>query len=197
MKNRKLILLLILTAAIIFFGKGLFIVATVNGRPISRLSIIKDLESKVGKQVLESFINNQLIRQEAAKRNVKVTKEEKEKKIKEIDSSASKQGQKLDQLLSMQGITRKDFEDQVEIQLILEKMLTDKIKISDKEIDTQIKAMTAVNPDSLEVALSPTPTPPDRNEIRTQLRQQKLQTEAGKLVEDLKKNAKISYFVKY
>ncbi|OGK08372.1 hypothetical protein A2767_04955 [Candidatus Roizmanbacteria bacterium RIFCSPHIGHO2_01_FULL_35_10] len=194
MKNPKLIVVVFLLLIIAFFSKSLFFAAMVNGKLISRLSIIKDLEKRGGKQVLDSLVSKELILQEAAKKNVNITKEDIEKRSKEIEKSTEKQGQKLDQLLTMQGMTRADFESQLQVQLLLEKILADKIKVSDKEIDEYLKKLSA---DTTVTGLTPTPTPPARNEVRDQLRQQKLQTEAQKLVDDLKKSAKISTFVNY
>ncbi|MFA5996816.1 MAG: hypothetical protein WC790_03850, partial [Candidatus Paceibacterota bacterium] len=41
---------IILIVISLFFAKGLFVVATVNGSPISRLSVITELEKQGGKQ---------------------------------------------------------------------------------------------------------------------------------------------------
>ena len=193
MKNKKLILVVFLLLIIAFFSKSLFFAALVNGKPISRLSIIKDLEKRGGKPTLDALISRELILQEASKKKLRVTKEELDKRTKEIEKSTEKQGQKLDQLLTMQGMTREDFGDQLYVQLILEKILIDKIKVTDKEIDDYLKKL-AEDPSVLEI----TPTPaPGRNEVRDQLRQDKLQKEAQTLVENLKKSAKIAYFVNY
>lgn len=176
--------------AVIFLAKGLFIAAFVNGTPITRLSLIKELEKQGGKRVLDSLVTRELILQEAKKKRVIVKPSEVDQEIKKIEESTSKQGQNLDQLLTLQGMTRNDLKNQIQVQLIVEKLLADKIKVSDKEIDEFIQKNTPAEEGSAQ-------KPPTKGEAKDQLRQQKLQREASGLIEQLKKNAKISYFVNY
>ena len=58
-------LVIILIAAILFYFKGLFVVALVNGVPITRIAVINELEKQGGKQTLSSLVNQTLILQEA------------------------------------------------------------------------------------------------------------------------------------
>ena len=193
MNQKKILLVILLLLLIAFFTKGLFFAAMVNGKPVSRIGIIKDLEKRGGKQTLDSLISKELILQEASRKKIIVKKEEVDKKIKDIEKSTSKQGQKLDQLLAVQGMTKEDLGNQMEVQLILEKLLADKIKVSEKEIEAFIEKNTPTE----SLSTSQPINPPTKNEARDQLRQQKLQKEAQTLVEQLKKDAKISYFVNY
>ena len=194
MKNKKVLLLFVLLLVLAFLLKGVFFAALVNGSPISRLEIIKNLEKRGGKQTLDSLISKELILQEARRKNVKVTKADVDKKVKEIEKDVTSQGQSLTQVLTFQGMSLEDLRDQLEVQAILEKLLADKVKVSDKEVDEFIKKSS---PETTAMDLSPTPQPPSKDEVRKQLKQQKLQTESNKLVEDLRKKAKINYFVKY
>ena len=63
-----LIVVILIVAA--FFLKGLFIAAVVNGEPISRITIISELEKQGGKQILSSLVNKILILQEAKKKHL-------------------------------------------------------------------------------------------------------------------------------
>ena len=176
--------------AVIFWVKGLFFAAFVNGTPITRFGVIKALEKQGGKRVLDSLVTRELILQEAKKKKVVVNQNEIDKEIKKIEENTSKQGQNLDQILNFQGMTRDDFKNQIEIQLIVEKLLASKIKVSNEEIDDFIRKNTPTEEGS-------TLKPPTKDEAKEQLRQQKLQQEADTLIQQLKKNAKISYFVNY
>ena len=46
-------------------SRGLFVVALVNGEPISRIEVIKALEKQGGKATLDSLVTKKLIAQEA------------------------------------------------------------------------------------------------------------------------------------
>ena len=45
-----IILIVVIIAGLLFYFKGLFVAAVVNGEPITRLSLILQLEKKDGKQ---------------------------------------------------------------------------------------------------------------------------------------------------
>ena len=186
----KVVIGALLLFALIFWAKGLFIAAFVNGTPITRLVLIKELEKQGGKRMLDSLVTRELILQEAKKKKVVVSSTEVDKEIKKIEENTSKQGQNLDQLLTLQGMTRNDLKDQIQVQLTVEKLLASKTKVSDKEVDEFIQKNTPEAEDSTQKA-------PTKEEAKDQLRQQKLQSEASALIEQLKKSAKISTFVNY
>ncbi|OGI97565.1 hypothetical protein A3A11_01910 [Candidatus Nomurabacteria bacterium RIFCSPLOWO2_01_FULL_43_15] len=181
-------LALILTA--LFFAKGLFIAATLNGSPISRLSVIKDLEKQGGKQTLEVIITQKLINTELAKQNISVTKEEVDQEIKKIEAQVTSQGGTLKDALAQQNMTEEKLREQITIQKKLEKVLADKVAVSDTEIDAYIKENKTTPPKDVKVE-------DFKKQIGDQLKQQKFQQVAQKWVSDLKTNAKINYYVNY
>ena len=189
--NNKILLVgAIAGIAIFFFGKSIFLAALVNGTPITRYSVIKELEKQNGKQALESLITKKLILQTAKKKNIEVKQSDVDKEIKKIEENTARQGQNLDEILKYQRMTRSDLMNQIKVQLTVEKLLADKIKVSEKEIKEFIKKNTPEEENS-------TQKPPTKDVAKTQLRQQKLEKEATAWVEQLKKNAKISIFVNY
>src|SRR5882724_9068411 len=72
MRRAYVILILVMFAlgAFLYYARGIFVAAVVNGQPISRLSVIKETEKQSGKQALETIVRNTLIEQEARKANV-------------------------------------------------------------------------------------------------------------------------------
>jgi len=185
-----LIIAVILLFPLIFFAKNIFLAALVNGTPIARLTVIKELEKQNGKRTLDSLITQQLIFQAAKKKNLEIKQADVDKEVKNIEANTSKQGGNLDEMLKVQGMTRNDLKNQIKVQLTVEKLLADKIKVSEKEIDEFIQKNTPEEEGS-------TQKPPTKDEAKDQLRQQKLQKEATAWIEQLKKNAKISIFVNY
>ena len=189
--NNKILLVgAIAGIAIFFFGKSIFLAALVNGTPITRYSVIKELEKQNGKQALESLITKKLILQAAKKKNIEVKQSDVDKEIKKIEENTARQGQNLDEILKYQRMTRSDLMNQIKVQLTVEKLLADKIKVSEKEIEEFIKKNTPEEESSTQKL-------PTKDVAKTQLRQQKLEKEATAWVEQLKKNAKISIFVNY
>lgn len=190
-KLQALILIAILVViGILYNFKSLFIVATVNGEPISRISIVKELEKQGGKQTLNSLITKTLVLQEAKKQNVTVSNDEVNNELKKVEDSVSKRGQKLDDVLSLQGTTRLEFIGQIRMQKMVEKMIGKDIKVTDKEIDDYMeknKEFIQEGTDSADL----------RNNVKEQLNQQKLGDKFQKWLSDLQKNAKINYFVNY
>ncbi|HSD98705.1 MAG TPA: SurA N-terminal domain-containing protein [Patescibacteria group bacterium] len=174
----------------LFFFKGLFIAATVNGQPISRLAVVSQLEKQGGKQALDNLIVENLIRQEAQKRHVSVSQTDIDGQIKKIEDQLKGQGMTLDNALAAQGLTKSDLVDQLTIQALLTKMIGNSVSVSDADIEKYI----AANQDNLPKDLSDADL---KSQVKSQLEQQQLQTKTQAFVATLQKNAKITYFVGY
>ncbi len=174
--------IILVTLFALFYFKGLFIAATVNGQPISRFSVVSALEKQSGKQTLESMIVKTLILQEAKKQSITISKSDLDQEIKKIEVQISSQGQNLDQLLLTQGMSRKDLTQQIEIQKIAEKLVEKDIKITDKEVEKYIED----NKGSLK-----------KEDAKLQLKQQKTNEKLQSLIQGLQAKAKINHFVSY
>lgn len=183
-------ILLIVVLTVLFFAKGFIVAAIVNGSPVSRLSVIKDLEKQGGKQALDNLITQKLIDTELAKQNITLTKEEVDEQIKQIEAQVTSQGGTLKDALAQQNMTEEKLREQITVQKKLEKLLADKVTVSDAEIDAYIKENKTSPPKDVKIE-------DYRKQLSDQLKQQKFQTEAQKWVTDLKTNAKIKYFVNY
>lgn len=190
-KNRVTVFLGILALALVlYYYRSLFIAASVNGKPISRMRIINELERRNGAQVIDSFITETLIFQEASKAGIKVTQDDVNAEITQIEQSLSEQGQTLDDILAFQGLSRSDFEGQVRLQVAVEKLLADRIQVTDEEIDNYIEENGDFLPESSEGV--------DRREVaRQQLEQQKLSQEFQTWMQEVRENSNINYFVDY
>ena len=190
--NRKItvfslgLLLLLLT---LYTFKGQFVVALVNGRPIFRTTLISELEKQAGAKVLDSLITKSLVFEEAGKQKVSVSNDEVNQEIKKLEDNFNKQGQSLDQLLSAQGMTRKDLEEQIRLQKIVEKILVKEVTVTDGEIKDYF--------DKNKTSLYKTSKFEDvREEIKKQLEQEKLSEKIQTWLSSLRESAKINYFLK-
>ncbi|HSW48077.1 MAG TPA: SurA N-terminal domain-containing protein [Candidatus Saccharimonadales bacterium] len=185
-----LIIVILLVGFLVFKYRGLFVAAVVNGQPISRMEVVKETEKQSGKQVINNLVRNTLIEQEAKKQNVTVTDKEIDDEIKKVESNLSKQGQKIDQVLAAQGLTREDLRKLIRLDKLVGKMVGKDIKITDKEVADYIdKNKESLPQDQSEDQLKTT--------VAAQLKQQALSAKVQTWLADLQNKAKIQYFVQY
>ncbi len=193
MANRKLvyaIVIVIALAAIAYNFRSLAFAAFVNGKPISRYQLVKELEKQGGEQVLESIMIRTLIDQEAQKKNITISQKVIDDEMKELEKQFETQGQTLDSVLESQGLTRKDIEEDKRLTLILEKLLKDKVKVTDKDVQEAFDEQK----DSLEEGADEDKV---KEDLKASLESQKMQEATQAFIEDLKEKASIQYFVKY
>jgi len=193
-RTTKTFIVVLVVAAIILGGvyyfKSLFVAATVNGTPISRLSIVQELEKKAGKNILDTMITKKLIEDEVKNQGVIVKSEDIDSEIKKIEAQVVAQGGTLEQALAGQGMTEADLREQITINKELEQILGDKLLVSDEEVDqylstNKILPTTGVSSDDL------------KNQTREQLKGQKFNKEAAQLIDDLRAKAVINYYTQY
>ncbi len=191
-KSKKVLLTSIIVVAVVaalFFSKGIFVAAVVNGSPVSRLSVILELEKQGGKNTLESLITEKLIENEAKKKGVTVTNDEVSQEVKNIETSITQQGSTLNDVLLQRGMTMENLQKQIEIQKKIEKLLVDKIQVTDEEVTKFIEDNKTTLPTGNESET--------KAQVTLQLKNQKLDQEVQAWIAGLKAEAKISYFVNY
>ncbi len=177
-----IILIIIAVGAFLFFKKNWFVAAVVNNQPITSVEYYQNLKAKDGKQVLNQIIRDKLINQEANRKGIVISQEAMDKKVAEIEKQlGGKDG--LKQALESRSITEMEFKNQIRIQLIVEKLLADQIKVSDKEVQEYI----AQNKDNTSLAVDLG----DKEAVRAQLQSEKLNDKFQPWYDQLQKNAKI------
>lgn len=124
-------------------NKGWVVAAMVNGRPIFSWDLNNTLRERYGQQTLEGLIGEQLIADESRKQGVVVTDEEVETKQEEVLSSLG-ENVNLDEFLQFQGLTKDDFQHQLRVQLLVERLLTKDLAITDADIDAYIASNAAL-----------------------------------------------------
>jgi parvulin-like peptidyl-prolyl isomerase len=186
-----LVILAILVAGGVYFCQQYNKAALVNGSPIARKEIVRELEKASGEQMLDALVTKKLITQKAKEAGIKISPSEIDEEVKKIETRVSAQGMgSLEEALDQQGLTMEEFREQITLQKALEKLLADKINVSDEEVTQYLESTKAKAPEG-------TSEEDFKNSIKEQLRSQKLGTEAGTWIEEQKKNAKIEYFVPY
>lgn len=190
--KRKTVIILTVIVVLLVLGyvyKGLFVAATVNGMPITRLAVIQELEKISGKQALDSLITQKLIDAEARKNNIVVSGDEIDAEISKIRVQVETQGGTLEQALTTQGMTMDILKEQIRVQKILEKLVPDKVEVTDAEVAQYMKDNGIRAPEGEEEKYHAL--------VKDQLTQQKLGAAKQKFVTDLKANAKIRTFAGY
>ena len=191
-KNNKTIatvLIIVIVLSGLFLAKSLFVAAIVNNQPITTLSFIRELEKKDGKATLDNMVVEMLVFQEAKKQKVQISSQDVDSKLKEIEASFTAQGQKLDDVLVMQGETREGLKRQIELQLIVEKILGKDISISDKQISDSFNTNLSSYPKGTKLE-------DKKDEIKATLTQQALSDKIQPWINDLKTKSKILQFIK-
>jgi hypothetical protein len=189
-KTASIIAGVVIVLALLFSYRGMFIAATVNGSPISRLALIHQLEKSAGKGTLDMMVVQKLIDLEAKKNGITVTREEIDAQIKIIEDQIAAQGAAtLAEMLVSRGMTQRDLEKQITTQQQVEKLIADKTAVTDQEVDQFIL--------SQKITLKADEEAEVRTKIAAQLKQEKVNTEGNALVESLRKDAKVSYFVDF
>jgi foldase protein PrsA len=183
-------LLIILIGIGLYYGRGFIVAAVVNGQPISRLSIIQETEKASGRQAMASLIRNVLVEQEARKQDLTVSESEIDKQIKTIEDNLAKQGQKLDQMLALEGITRNDLRRIIKIDLYVTKLVEKDINVTDKQVDEYIEKNSALLPQDLKEDEL-------KKMAREQLRKEQLAQKAQAWLAELEKKANVVKFVEF
>ena len=188
-KMAIIIAIVLIVAAVVYLYRGLFVVAMVNGHPISRIAVVRELEKRSGKQALESLITERLIEGEMQKNGITVPGEEIDQEIKTIQGQLTTQGTTLEAALASQSMSLENLRKQITIRKSVEKILADKTKIGDDEVEKYIKDNKMTPPKGKEGEF--------KTQIKQQLTQQKFSQAADQFVSDIKAKAKIRYFVNY
>lgn len=188
---KAMIITVIIIALVLlaYFYKGLLIVAIVDGSPISRLAVIQKLEKDSGKTLLDSLIAEKLIQNEANAKKIVITDDQINEQIKKVEAQLTAQGSTLAAALASQRITMDEFKRRIIIQKEVEAILADKINVTEQEVAQYIRDNKITVPKGQEAATN--------EQVRTELKNQKLNKEAEALVTDLKAKANIQYFVNY
>src|SRR3989339_155963 len=177
-KTAIIIAAVIILGVLIYAGKGLFIAAIVDGSPISRLSVISKLEKTSGKKLLDSLIAERLVKNEVKAKKIVVSDEEINGEIKKIEDQIALQGGTLDEALIAENMSRNDLKTQIILQKELEKLVADRINVTDEEVAQYISDNKISIPAGEEAAMS--------EQIKKELKNQKINQEADALVLVLK-----------
>ncbi len=180
------LVVVVLAGVFVWKNKGLFIVAMVNGRPITRLELEGRMADRYGQSVLEELINEKVVKDAAGQRKIAVIAPEIDAKIAEIKKRLGEQVN-LEQALAQQKMTMADLRKQMELQVLVEKLVATEAAVTDTEVAEYIVKN--------KVMLVATEEAQMKEEARTALHQQKVNEAFGKLFSDLKTKTPVIKFL--
>jgi hypothetical protein len=180
-------LLFVALALGFYLIKDELIVATVNGRPITRVAVIRELERQGASQVVEDIVLRTLVEQELKKAGIEIDQAAVEEEIVAIEEQLSAQGQSLDDLLAAQSLTREEVKQQIGLSKGMEQLLADGLTVSEEEIEAYFNENKEMMGEGADLETM-------RADIRDMLFQQQLGQKQQTWINDLKKDAKINYF---
>lgn len=182
------LIVVIVVGGLLYYFKGQFIPVVVNGTPIWRGTLVSELEKKSGKETLDNLIIETLILQEARKQKVVISEEEINSKVSEVGKSITDSGSTLDEALKTEKMSRDDFNKQIRLQKIVEKIVFTSITVSDDEVKTKIETNKLTAPEGISAE-------DFQKQTKDSLLQQKKSEAVNKWITELKNNAKIYYFL--
>lgn len=191
-KKAIFVLVILVLGSLFYYARGFFWAARVNGKHISRLSVVRELERRGGSDVLQELVSKELIFQEGRKQEIEVSDEVVDSEIKLFEERLGipDSGQSLDDVLSGQGLTRDDLIEQIKIQKIAEAALGDQLDVSEEELDEYIAANEAL--------LGEDTPPEEAKEIaREQLKATKFAPAFQAWLTALQDTAKVDYLIEY
>jgi len=176
-----LLVVAIVIVGVFVFRKDLFLAGKINGKLVTTPEFYSLLVQSNGEASFEALVRDTLILQEAAKKGISASQEEIDGKIAEIEERfGGKEG--LDQVLSLNNVSKEQFQDQLITQILVEKLFAEEISVSDEEVSKYIKE------NKLETqGLS-------KDDVREQLKAQKLNEQFTKWFEETKNNADIQKY---
>lgn len=179
------VLVVVVIASLLYVNKGQFVVATVNGQPISRLEVLSQLEKQYASQVLQNLITQEMVKQEGQKLGIVVTDEEVQTELDKINEDFVAQGSSLEEALTLQGLKLEDVKEGFKTQLLIQKIVGENVaEVSDDETKTFIET------NELGEA-----TPELIAQTKEQLQQQKVYQESQLWLQQLRDGATINYYL--
>lgn len=162
--------------------KYVLVPATVNGSPVYGWQYVKSLNQSAGKQVMDQLIVEKLISQEAKKLNITLTQQEIDDEIGRLDAQFESVGG-LDAFLSTQGLSKSDIQGQLELNLKVQKIVADKVSVSQEEVD---KYYTENQAEYTEVTMEEA-----KGQIQQMLVDQAMQQQISTWIQDLRAKAQV------
>lgn len=185
-----IIVVVVVVLALLYVFRALFVAALIDGTPISRFAVVRELEKQSGAEVLDALVNQTLVEKRAAALGIMVSDEDVEQALSDIRASLSSQNMTLEDALKAENVTLQQVQKTIRMQKLAERLLEDQLVVSEEEIKAYIEQNKSF--------LSPTDSAEEQNKmVREMVRQQKFSSAFSSWLSAAKAEADISYWKKY
>lgn len=178
----------VLLGVFVYWKANYFVVATVNGEPISRYALIVELEKQGAQQVLEQMVTNKLVEQKAKEEGIEVTQEQIDAEVARVEETLIAQGADLETMLSFYGQDMNTFLQGIKQNLLIKELFKGQIEITDSDVKEYYES----NPESY-------PEGATFNDLEEQIRDELYSNEVGMLyqewIEEIKSESNVNYFI--
>src|SRR3989338_3170662 len=134
-----MLVLVVIVFALLYVFRGMFVVALIDGTPISRLAVVRELERQSGAQALDALVNQTLVEKKAAEKGIIITGEEIEQALSDIRANLSAQNMTLEDALKAENVTLEQVHKTIRLQKLTERILEDQLIVSEEEISAYIE----------------------------------------------------------
>lgn len=114
------------------------VIATIGDRQFKLSMLEEQLLQKHGRELLNQLLDREALRLEGEEQGVKITREEVDAELKTMQQGYDSEGQFYDSMLTQLGMTREDIREDVYYKLIMERIATKAVRVSDSEISKYI-----------------------------------------------------------
>lgn len=136
-KNINIATLIVGLLILGFVGYRYLIIAWVDKTPVTRIQMYLELEKKYGQDVKEQLIIETLVENEAVRRGVSINQAEVDNSLKKLEDQYGGKD-KLNQILQVQNMTPDELKKQLRFQVLIEKMFSKDVSVSDDEVKKYI-----------------------------------------------------------
>lgn len=184
------VLIILAAIGLLFTASRYWIIAWVDNKPISKFELYALMEKRDEGKTAEELIVQRLLLSEGQKQKQAVSAAETEAEIKKIEEQQGG-AEQLDQILSIQRLSREDFKKLVELQLLKQKLFSNGVNITDEDVNKYIDenkeslpANVLNNPESSEAAQL-------KDNVKEQLKQLKVNDNFNTWLEESLKGSRV------
>lgn len=116
------------------------VLARIGDREIKESDLTQNLINRHGAELLNQMLDREAIQQKADKIGLKLEREELDREIKRMQQGYDNEEQFYTAMKEQIGLSKEDLREDVYYKLLLEKIATNGIQVSDQEVDAFMKA---------------------------------------------------------
>lgn len=175
---------------VIFVSSKYWVVAWVDNKPVTKFELYSLLEKRYGKDASEELIVEKLLLSEAQKQRLDVPAAEVQAEIVKIETQQGG-AEQLNQILTVQNLSRPDFEKLVKLQLLKAKLFGKEANITEGDVDKYIEENKASLPPAVLANKEGSEAAQLRAGVQEQLKQMKVNQNFNTWLDEALKSTRV------